>query len=244
MYSPTLKKMGPFGLETDQDAIAARRGRAVLLAEELADALFAEAEPGNTHPPLAALARLHAAGLMTAALPVRLGGLGLGTEPGGHLPLLRVLSALGGSDLALGRLYEGHVNALILIHAYGSPEQRRIAAEDAHAGKLFAVWNTGEPTPMRVGGYNGNLTLHGVKAFATGAAFAQRPIITAEHRGWQMILPRMESARVADAVQIDRDSWHPLGMESSGSLTIDFSGAGIAASDLIGQPGDFFREPL
>ena len=228
----------------DSRDIEIRRGLAVAEAQEIADSLVAEPEREMSTPPLVALDTLRERGLLTAALPAEYGGLGLGTERGGHLPLLRILTSVGGADLALGRIYEGHVNALILIAAHGSPEQMRCAAEDAHDGMLFGVWNTGDPEPMRVAEREGRLTLEGIKTFATGAAFVQRPIVTAERNGWQMTLPRMDCPQVAAKVRLDRSSWQPLGMESSESLSIDFSGARITAADLIGRPGDFYREPL
>ena len=194
--------------------------------------------------PLEELRELAQAGILTAALPISLGGLGLGTEPGGHLSLLQILSAVGGASLPLGRLFEGHVNALILTSTFGTLEQLQQAAEDAHAGLLFGVWNTGEGEPMRIDGPPEAMRLVGCKGFATGAAFVQRPIITAECSGWQMTLPRMETKGVTDAVRIDRSSWFPLGMEASESYTIEFSAAELAATDLIGEPGDFYRDPL
>ena len=38
--------------------------------------------------------------------------------------LLAVLRHVGGADLSLGRIFEGHVNAAQLIHAYGTDAQR------------------------------------------------------------------------------------------------------------------------
>ena len=198
-----------------------------------------------------ALRSLHELGLLTASLPASAGGAGLGTETGGHLALLQILSAIGGGDLSLGRLFEGHTNALILIATYGTPTQLTQAAEDAHAGILFGVWNTGHPEVMQLASHDGRLTLLGGKTFCSGATIVKRPIITAElssadqpGSGWQMIVLRMDSPEVTRALTIDRSSWAPIGMESSGSYTVDFTGAGIAATDLLGSPGDFYRDPL
>ncbi len=221
-----------------------RREVAVHLAEKLADGWFRQPETSAGEPPHAALAGLRTNGLLFAPLHSDFGGLGLGTEAGGQLALLRVLTALGGADLALGRLYEGHVNALILIQTYGSSQQITAAADAAHAGMLFGVWNTGEPRPMHIDERNGDLALKGCKTFATGAAFVQRPIVTAERNGWQMTLPRMEAPEVAAAIRLDRESWHPLGMEGSESLTIDFTGVPLSPGDLVGRTGDFYRDPL
>lgn len=213
-------------------------------AERFADRLVAGPDEAGTSAPRAELRELASLGLLTAPLPVSAGGLGLGTEPGGHLPLLRLLAAVGSADLALGRLYEGHVNGLILVASFGTTEQLQRAKEDAAAGKLFGVWNTGDRSPMSITAEMGDLRLRGCKGFATGAAFVERPIVTAEYHGWQMTLPRMDAQPVARALTIDRSSWQPLGMERSESYTVDFTGVPLEEADLIGQPGDFYRDPL
>ena len=223
--------------------LSAQRAELVQTARKLCDEMAAR-ERHSEAAPRGELATFAQAGILTAPLPTSLGGLGLGTEPGGHLPLLQILTAVGSADLPLGRLFEGHVNALILISTFGTLEQLQQAAEDAHEGLLFGVWNTGEGEPLRIDGPPEAMRLHGCKGFATGAAFVQRPIVTAECGGWQMTLPRMEDERVANAVRIDRSSWVPLGMESSESYTIDLSGAELEPTDLLGEPGDFYRDPL
>ena len=218
----------------------------ITLAHRFADDLASRPATLSAAAPIADLEQLHALGLLTAPLPRAHGGLGLGTEPGQHLTLLRVLALIGGADLALGRLYEGHVNALILIATFGTPAQLERAATDAHAGLLFGVWNTGSPELLRIDPAGPHLRFTGNKTFATGAAFVQRPIITAElaNAGWQMTMPRMESPAVHPHIILDRDLWHPLGMESSESFGITLTGALIDHEDLLGGPGDFYRDPL
>lgn len=216
-------------------------------AERFAEDLAARPATGDTSAPLADLKTMADLGLLTAPLPTSRGGLGLGTEPGSHLTLLRLLSIVGGADLVLGRLYEGHVNALILIATYGSETQLRQAADDARAGRLFGVWNTGSPELLRLDETSpGRFTLQGNKTFASGAAFVQRPIVTAQlgDRGWQMTLPRMDDPEVAAQLGIDRTFWLPLGMEASESFAVDFTGVILGQQDLIGAPGDYYRDPL
>ena len=196
------------------------------------------------------LGQLAVLGLLRAPLPGAHGGLGLGLTPESYLPLLHLLSIIGGADLVLGRLYEGHVNALLLVATFGTESQIARAAQDCREGRWFGVWNTGRPEALRIetGPRNGHLTFvfQGAKTFASGAAFVQRPIVTAHLKdgGWQMTLPRMESPEIAAAITVDRSFWHPMGMEASESFGVDFTGATIAEDDLIGAPGDFYRDPL
>jgi alkylation response protein AidB-like acyl-CoA dehydrogenase/SAM-dependent methyltransferase len=217
-------------------------------ARSLADELASRPNLGLNTAPVRELERFAELGLMMAPFPPALGGLGLGTEPGMNLALLRLLAIGGGADLAIGRILEGHVNGILLVHRYGTPEQLERLAEDTRAGMLSAVWNTGGHEPLRLRQKSaGTFTYDGIKTFATGAAFIQRPIVTAElldsqgkARGWQMTLPRLDELKT----MLDRSFWHPLGMESSESFQIDFTGASIFSDDLIGQPGDFYRDPM
>ena len=70
----------------------------------------------------------------------------------------------------------------------------------------------------------------------------QRPLVTAElaGRGWQMALIRMAEM----GASIDRSFWHPLGMESSESYGVNFSGGRVHEEELVGEPGDFYRDPM
>ncbi len=218
----------------------------IAIAHRFADDLASRPSSLSSAAPLADLERLGTLGLLTAPLPRTHGGLGLGTEPGQHLTLLRVLALIGGADLALGRLFEGHVNALILIATFGSPAQLDRAAQDTRANLVFGVWNTGGADLLRLDPAGTEFRFTGNKTFATGAAFVQRPIITAEltNAGWQMTMPRMESPGVQPHLVLDRDLWHPLGMETSESFGITLTGAHIEQQDLLGAPGDFYRDPL
>ena len=100
--------------------------------------------------PLREVERLGEIGLLTAPLPQQEGGLGLAMHPMSQGMLLRLLAAVGGGDLALGRLYEGHVNGLLMVMRYGTAEQVAHLAEDCRAGMLSGVWNTGARDVLRL----------------------------------------------------------------------------------------------
>jgi len=218
-------------------------GRLIADARALADELAVRPNLGLDTAPIRELERFAELGLMMAPFPRALGGLGLGTEPGMNLPMLRLLAIAGGADLAIGRIVEGHVNGILLVQRYGTSEQLERLADDTRGGMLSGVWNTGGREPLRLHRTAaGSFTFDGIKTFATGAAFIQRPIVTAEldGEGWQMTIPRLDELQTT----LDRSFWHPLGMESSESFQIDFTGATIRADDLIGGPGDFYRDPM
>lgn len=213
---------------------------------DFTEQVAARPSAGDVSAPLEDLKRMTQIGLLTAPLPIRVGGLGLGTEANGHLPLMRILAMLGGADLVLGRLYEGHVNALILIVSYGTDQQLTSTAHDAAEGRLFGVWNTGAGESLRIEAGGGNFRMAGGKTFASGAPFVARPIVTGEleGKGWQMTMPAMDSPEISSVVKLDSGFWHPMGMEASQSYSVDFSGVLLSPKDLIGKPGDFYRDPL
>src|SRR5665213_287254 len=60
--------------------------------------------------------------------------------------LVSLLTLIGSGNLAVGRLFEAHVNALQLIGRYGTSAQRTAAREDAARGDLHALWVTDATT--------------------------------------------------------------------------------------------------
>ena len=191
--------------------------------------------------PLDDIAALRGAGLLTAPLPVAYGGLGLGTSPHGALPMLEVFRRIGHGSLPLGRLYEGHVNALKLIFHYGGPAQRSLFAREAQAGRLFGVWNTETGDGVRlVEAMGGRWRLQGGKIYASGAGHVERPLITARRADGsvQMVVPRLAAGERADLY-----CWVAHGMRASATGTLDFTGLAVDAAELIGKAGDYLRQP-
>ncbi len=186
--------------------------------------------------PDAVVELLHGAGALAAPLPRRLGGLGLGTEPNAAQLACAVLRQIGRASMPLGRLYEGHLNALRLILLYATPVQAETAAADARAGHLFAVWiaeNSGRPVRIDNG------ALVGAKSFASGAGAVTRALVTAQdERGERMVLaafPRA-SARIGA-----RPDLH--GMRGAATASVDLTGLPAPAEALIGGAGDYMRQP-
>jgi alkylation response protein AidB-like acyl-CoA dehydrogenase len=116
-------------------------------AREVAEQAFARADAYDEDGayPAADVAALHEAGLLTAVLPLNYGGAELS-----RLPLGEVLRSIGWGSLPLGRLFEGHVNALELVLRYGNQQRIELVAEEARAGKLFGVWNTDDTNGLRL----------------------------------------------------------------------------------------------
>lgn len=183
------------------------------------------------------------AGLLAAPLPPRLGGAGLGLTPTSQLALLQLLKEMGRANLAVGRIYEGHINALQLIQTYGTPAQvARYAADAVEQGKIFGVWNTEAAGGVKLFPLaHGCYRLEGAKTFASGAGYVQRPLITGglPDGGWQMCVVPMEKVQA----RIDPTFWQPLGMQASVSYRVDFSGIELEPAALIGTPDNYYRQP-
>ncbi len=182
-------------------------------------------------------------GLLTAPLDRRYGGLGLGIDASSIGELLSLLKQIGCGNLAVGRIYEGHVNALQLIQTFGTPEQIERAAADARdRHKIFGVWNAEAEDGLKIqplGG--GKYRLQGAKTFATGCGHVDRPLVGAAlpDGGWQLcIVPLDRVATIGDP-----NWWQPAGMRATASYKVDFTDVILEESALLGRSGDYYRQP-
>ncbi len=182
------------------------------------------------------VALLRSLGLLVAPLPRSVGGWGAGTERDGADALLAILRAIGRGNLALGRLYEAHVNALKLIVDYGAADQAEAAAQDARSGRLFGVWVT-DPPGGGLSVRNGRLV--GSKGPCSGAGHVAAAVVTVETpEGTRMAVLRLDGT---EQVQPARGTLQ--GMRGSVNGWVAFDGIPLAADSLVGQPGDYLREP-
>jgi alkylation response protein AidB-like acyl-CoA dehydrogenase len=183
------------------------------------------------------------AGLLTAPLDYAIGGLGLGIDTGSMHELLFVLRQIGRANLSVGRIYEGHVNALQLLQTFGTADQMAAYAKDVcEHHKIFGVWNAEETDGIKILPLgHGQYQLEGSKTFATGCGHIERPFVngTLPNGAWQMcIVPMDEVATVSDSAW-----WQPAGMRATASYKVDFTGVVLDESALIGKPGDYYKQP-
>jgi alkylation response protein AidB-like acyl-CoA dehydrogenase len=214
---------------------------AVQMADTFAQEAAAVDQPGAF--PAAEFERLAAAGFVAAPLRPALGGCGLGIEAATTHDLLRLLKHIGRGNLAIGRVYEGHVNALQLIQTFGTAHQIQRYGRDAREQhRLFGVWNAEDAAgltlvPLGAGRYR----LEGAKTFCSGGGYVDRPFVNGKlpDGSWQMCIVPMDQVSTA----CDRTWWQPMGMRATASYKIDFTGVELGAEALIGQPGDYLRQP-
>jgi alkylation response protein AidB-like acyl-CoA dehydrogenase len=181
---------------------------------------------------------LHEAGALRAPFPEKFGGLGLCSEPGEAELLASTLIRIGGANLAVARLYEAHLNAVKLLVSYGTDAQIGRAASDAAEGILFGLWVTdGAKDALRAGADG---SLHGGKAFCSGAGHAGRAIVTCFcDDGFTRLAYVSTQRAVASPL-----SAAPQGLRAACTGKMSFDGVAIAPENWIGTPGDYLAEPV
>lgn len=181
-------------------------------------------------------------GLLSASIPKDFGGKNLGLETGTHFGLLQILKYIGSGNLVMGRVLEGHINAQLLIHQFGTISQKEFYAKKALEGNLFGVWNTQANDGTFLSLQNdGTYLLNGSKTFATGSDYVSLPIVTAAlpDGSWKMTVVRLKNVNgISDA-----SWWNPMGMRSSRSYKMTFENAVIQSTDLLGKAGDYYLQP-
>jgi alkylation response protein AidB-like acyl-CoA dehydrogenase len=190
--------------------------------------------------PSGAVAALKRCGALSAFAPPSAGGIAFDDRAQYVETLFNSLRLVGRADLSLGRIFEGHVNGVKLIEWYGDAQQNALMAADLQLGGLFGVWAT-EPKPgVALVEGNGRTSLIGAKSFATGAGFVRRAIVTAGIAGGgrQMVMIRGDEKDRADA-----SGWRVRGMRATQSGLYTVSNMAAPPTALLGQPGDYEREP-
>ena len=189
--------------------------------------------------PAESLALIVAAGLHRRFAPPDAGGERFASEPARYEALLAALSEVGRGDLSAGRLFEGHVNALLLFGWYGSPAQKLWLRGQLEQGAWFGVWAS-EPVPgVRIEGA-GPLVLTGAKSFASGAGGIEWSLATASQNSAER---RLVIIRADDPERTDLSGWRVRGMRASVSGRYDCAGLAVTEESLLGAPGEYDREP-
>jgi alkylation response protein AidB-like acyl-CoA dehydrogenase len=190
-------------------------GVAGVLEAIAAGAAARDAAPAFPHEPFALLER---AGLLTPA-PTR-------------AEEWATVRAVARADGSVGRLYEGHLNAV---------ERLAVHRLDARGYRL-GVWGAdpaaGEGEPAALQARDDGLVLNGVKVFCSGAGGLDRALVTARHPDGGA--PRLAYVDLT-GIEVDRDWYRAGGMRASESHRVVFHTAPVLA--LLGEPGEIVKEP-
>ncbi|RON52013.1 acyl-CoA dehydrogenase family protein [Pseudomonas frederiksbergensis] len=140
------------------------------------------------------------------------------------------LAEVGGHDLGLCKLYEGHTDALAIIQQLGgSPTP----------ASTWGMWAAEPPqAKVRLSPSGHMVLLNGRKAWCSGAAVLSHALLTAwdEQDRQQLVAVALDQP----GVNITADGWHAVGMGATGSVEVLFEGAEAQA---IGNPGDYLQRP-
>jgi alkylation response protein AidB-like acyl-CoA dehydrogenase len=143
------------------------------------------------------------------------------------------LSTWSSRDLSLGRLAEGHVDAMAILAEAGM----RAADPDA----TYGVWAARSPaggTMARHGPDGWRLSGH--KAFCSGSGLIDRALVTAETADGY----RLFDVAVSEHVSATHPgSWPSVGMADSLSETLEFGGPPISPAHEVGGPGFYLERP-
>ncbi|MEQ8898692.1 MAG: acyl-CoA dehydrogenase family protein [Roseovarius sp.] len=159
------------------------------------------------------------------------------SRPGDPVQQATVLRRIGRASLSVGRLAEGHMNAMKLIALYGTPEQACRHLATAREGGIYGIWGADDTRPVAVAGEaGGRLRLSGGKRFASGLGTVSRAVVTAGHPDGV----KLAIADVSDTRRADAGSWDTSGMRATKSGCYDFDGMTV---ETLGATGDYLREP-
>lgn len=158
-------------------------------------------------------------------------------DDGGADPIrtARALMQVGAANLSIGRLWEGHINALRLIRLYGSAALQRSVEAQIADGALLGVWGADGPVPVTMDGTGARL--EGAKRFASGLGTVSHALVpVGSDAGVRLAL-----VDVRDPSRADASCWDMQGMLATASGSYDFSG--LAVQDWVGEPDDYLKEP-
>ena len=184
---------------------------------------FLTRQPGD-YPDSQALGRclraLVEAGLDQLPLPGR----------GRTLERFQRLAEVGGHDLSLCKLYEGHTDALAIMTQLG---------DSPIPDSTWGMWAAEPPNArVRVSQQGTRVTLEGRKAWCSGAAVLSHALLTAwdEQDRQQLVAVALNQP----GVSVTDQGWQAVGMAATGSVDVLFTGAQV---QVIGHPGDYLQRP-
>jgi len=140
------------------------------------------------------------------------------------------LAQVGGHDLGLCKLYEGHTDALaIMAQLDASPLP----------GSTWGMWASEPPNArVRVSQQGARVTLDGRKAWCSGATVLSHALLTAwdEQDRQQLVAVVLDQP----GVSVTDQGWQAVGMAATGSVDVLFESA---QAQVIGLPGEYLQRP-
>ncbi|HEV7483937.1 MAG TPA: acyl-CoA dehydrogenase family protein [Solirubrobacterales bacterium] len=156
----------------------------------------------------------------------------------------RLLRRVAAADASVGRILDGHLNAVERLEVSADPRLRESElARLEGGGRLLGVWGAdpgpgeGSPARLREDGAGG-FTLSGAKTFCSGAGGVDAALVMVGAEGGGP--PRLALVDCA-GIEIDRGWYRAAGLRASESHRVVFHDAPVIG--IIGDPGELGREP-
>lgn len=144
----------------------------------------------------------------------------------------QVLAQIGGIDLSLAKLFEGHTDALAILH--------ECAASHVDTTGSWGVWAAEPPAArVRIIGGNGNeVRLQGRKAWCSGALQIDHALLTA----WdEQECPYLVAVTLNQpSLRIFNEAWQAVGMATTASVDVEFSDT---PAQRVGSSGQYLSRP-
>ena len=199
--------------------------------------------------PLAIVRKLGELGFMGMTWPVELGGAALS-----DLEAVAVIEELARVDPSVALTVASH-NSLCTGHImlFGSMEQKKTYVPDLASGRTLGAWGLTEPGSGSDSGgmrttarLEGNVwVLNGSKTFITQGSVASTYVIMAvtdQAKGKKGISAFIVPAGLKGFTIGKKEN--KLGMRSSDTATLLFDDVAVPAENLLGNPGEGFRQAL
>jgi hypothetical protein len=177
------------------------------------------------------------AGALTATIGARREGASVAPE----WDLLRRVAA---ADASVGRILDGHLNAIERLEVAADPDVRdRELAAVAQGERLLGVWGAdpgpGEGDPARLHETGTGLVLRGAKTFCSGAGGVDAALVMVGADDGSA--PSLVLVECGEGVEIDRSWYRAAGLRASESHRVHFHDA--AVTTVLGEPGELARDP-
>ncbi|WP_136475819.1 acyl-CoA dehydrogenase family protein [Pseudomonas sp. DG56-2] len=144
----------------------------------------------------------------------------------------QVLAQVAGADLSLAKLFEGHTDALAIIHECG--------ASHLDTSGTWGVWAAEPPTArVQISARNGNeVRLHGRKAWCSGALQIDHALLTAWDEQQRPYLVAV--ALNQPSLRIFNEGWQAVGMANTASVDVEFTDT---PAQQVGSSGQYLSRP-
>jgi alkylation response protein AidB-like acyl-CoA dehydrogenase len=192
--------------------------------------------------PTQEMALLGSIGVFSAPFPPEFGGHGIGVTPGKGHALLTLLHLIGQASLPVARLVEAHINAIRIVMRYGSYDLQSIVSKAIHSGGLLGLWVTDPSHDGLTYVANGDrILLSGHKQFCSGAGRVTHAVVTASDGTDGP--PRLLFLDLGKGETTSPLAASLSGMRGALTGQVDFTGVTTTADRLIGEAGDYMKEP-